>query len=156
MIRYALAAAALFVPIGLVAAQSDEGQPRWAANLVRKQQVIMHGVPQPYAGMRDRTADTSAKVRRGQVVFERNCAACHGWNGEGDGPDAFAQVPAPADLEWLRTTPKERAQPYLYWTVAEGGHAFDSAMPAFKTKLSRTDIWAAIAYLRAGMPRKTP
>ena len=35
---------------------------------------------------------------------------------------------------------EERADPYLYWTIAEGGAAFESEMPAFKQSLSREDI----------------
>lgn len=111
----------------------------------------MHGVPQPYSAL-DPTRDTAAKLARGRAVFNRECAACHGSTGQGTGPDAFAQVPAPADLEWLARTPKARAQPYMYWTIAEGGEQFESGMPAFKSKLPRTDIWAVVAYIRAGMP----
>jgi mono/diheme cytochrome c family protein len=29
-------------------------------------------------------------------------------------------------------------------------------MPAFKRSLPKRDIWAVIAYIRAGLPRKTP
>lgn len=157
MIRYAVALGVLALPLAAAAlAQSDEGPPRWAANIVRKQQVIMHGVPRPYAAMHDRTFDTGAKLQRGRAVFERNCAACHGWNGQGGGPEAFAQVPAPADLEWLEHTPKGPAQPYMMWTISEGGEKFESRMPAFKRQISRKDIWAVIAYIRAGLPRRTP
>lgn len=155
--RYLIGAAAILsLPLAAAMAQSDEGQPRWAANLVRKQQVIMHGLPQPYANMHDPGPDTSAKLRRGKMVFERNCAGCHGWNGQGSGPDAFAQIPAPADLEWLARTPKRSAQPFMYWTIAEGGEAFESGMPAFKGKLGTRDTWAVIAYIRAGMPLSSP
>jgi mono/diheme cytochrome c family protein len=156
MIRYVLAAAIVAVPVASAVAQSDEGPPRWAANIVRKQQVIMHGVPSPYAAMHDSTPDTRAKLQRGRMVFDRNCAACHGWSGQGAGPEAFAQIPAPADLEWLARTPRSRAQPYMYWTVAEGGRAFESEMPAFEGKLAKKDIWAVIAYVRAGLPRRSP
>jgi mono/diheme cytochrome c family protein len=154
--RYAIAAAVVALPIAAAMAQSDQGPPRWAANIVRKQQVIMHGVPRAYAAKHDPTADTAAKLRRGRAVFDRNCAACHGWSGEGTGPDAFAQIPAPADLEWLARTPKNRAEPYMYWTVAEGGRDFESEMPAYKNKLSNTDIWSVIAYIRAGLPHSSP
>ncbi len=41
----------------------------------------------------------------------------------------------------------------MYWTIAEGGRQFDSDMPAFKDRLSKQDIWAVIAYVRAGLPR---
>jgi len=156
MMRYVIAAAILALPVAAAVAQPDEGPPRWAANLVRKQQVIMHGVPQPYAGLRDPLPDSDSKLRRGRFLFDSHCAACHGWTGQGTGPEAFAQVPAPADLEWLAHTSKKRAEPYMYWTVAEGGKAFESEMPAFKNKLARKDIWALIAYVRAGLPRRSP
>jgi mono/diheme cytochrome c family protein len=155
MLRYVHAAAIVAAPVAAAVAQSDEGPPRWAANIVRKQQVIMRGVPAPYA-MHDPRSDTMAKLERGRAVFDRNCAACHGSSGQGTGPDAFAQVPAPADLEWLARTPKGRSEPYMYWTIAEGGQAFESEMPAFKGKLSRKDMWSVIAYIRAGLPHRAP
>ena len=142
--------------VGLAAGQPDEGPPRWAANIARKQQVIMHGLPPAYRNSRDPRPDTAAKLRRGRMLFDAHCTSCHGWTGEGTGPEAFAQVPAPADLEWLARTPKQRAEPYMYWTVAEGGRQFESGMPAFKDRLARKDIWAVIAYVRAGLPRRTP
>ena len=156
MLRYAIAAAILALPVAAAVAQSDEGPPRWAANIVRKQQVIMHGVPRPYTNMHDPEPATEAKLRRGRFLFDSHCTACHGWTGQGTGPEAFAQVPAPADLEWLARTPKSRAEPYMYWTVAEGGKPFESEMPAFKDKLGKKDMWAVIAYVRAGLPRSSP
>ena len=156
MPRYLTTAAISLLPLAAATAQSDEGPPRWAANIVRKQQVIMHGLPGPYATTRDPAPDTKAKLRRGRLVFDRNCSSCHGGNGEGGGPGAFAMVPAPADLEWLRNTPKARADPYMYWTISEGGREFESEMPAFKGKLSKNEIWSVISYIRAGLPRATP
>jgi mono/diheme cytochrome c family protein len=156
MIRRLAILALSCLPLTAAVAQADEGPPRWAANIVRKQQVIMHGLPRAYSAVHDPSPDTKAKLRRGRMVFERNCSSCHGWNGQGGGPGAFALVPAPADLEWLRNTPKKRADPYIYWTISEGGREFESDMPAFKNKLSRNDLWAVIAYIRAGMPRATP
>ena len=155
-IRWFLLLAISMLPVSTLPAQSDEGPPRWAANIARKQFVIMHGLPAAYNRVRDPSVDTSAKQQRGRRTFERNCSSCHGWNGEGGGPEAFALVPAPADLEWLRSTPKNRAGPYLYWTISEGGKEFESDMPAFKGKLSKSEIWSVIAYIRAGMPRATP
>jgi len=156
MLRYLLAAAIVAVPIAALAVPADEGPPRWAANIARKQNVIMYGVPRPYAALRDPTRDTDAKLRRGAVVFDRHCTACHGWNGQGGGPDAFALVPAPADLEWLARAPKSRSEPYIYWAISEGGQPVESDMPAFKTVLSKEDRWSLVAYIRSGMPRRSP
>ena len=70
MIRTVLAIAILGLPLAAAAAQTDEGPPRWQANIVRKQQVIMHGVPRPYSALRDPSPDTAAKLRRGRAIFD--------------------------------------------------------------------------------------
>jgi mono/diheme cytochrome c family protein len=41
---------------------------------------------------------------------------------------------------------------YLLWSIAEGGKPFGTAMPAFKDKLSREEIFMIVAYLRADLP----
>jgi hypothetical protein len=41
---------------------------------------------------------------------------------------------------------------YLYWTIAEGGGAFGTAMPAHKDALSADEIWSVIRFLKAGLP----
>lgn len=138
------------------AAQPDTGPPRWAASLVRKQLVILQGVPAPYGNLQDHSPDAPNKIRQGQVVFDQRCSACHGWTGHGAGPEAFALVPAPADLAWLSGPPQSRSKPYMYWAIAEGGSEFQSEMPAYKDHLSKEEIWAVIAYVSAGMPRATP
>ena len=112
----------------------------------------MAGIPRPYSAAHDPLPDTSAKLRRGAALFERHCASCHGWNGQGGGPEAFALVPAPADLEWLARTPKTRSGPYIYWSIAEGGREFEFDMPAFKGRMPKKDIWALVAYIRARSP----
>jgi mono/diheme cytochrome c family protein len=137
-------------------AQPGEDFSRWKANMARHQYAIMNGVPAPYDRMRDPIPDSPAKLRGGAMMFERQCSSCHGWSGQGNGPEGFFLVPAPADLEWLRNAPRERADGYLYWSIAEGGARFDSEMPAYKGRLSSEDIWALTAYLRAGMPYAQP
>ena len=156
MMHRLIAVAALCLPITAAAAQQDEGPPRWAANIARKQQVIMHGLPSAYANLRDPLPDTESKLRRGRFLFDGHCTGCHGWTGHGSGPEAFALVPAPADLEWLARSPKTPGEAYIYWSIAEGGRQFESDMPSFKDRLSRKDIWALTAYVRAGLPRSSP
>src|SRR5687768_14821023 len=144
----------------LIAVPSDEppeeSLSRWKANLARHQLVVMHGVPKPYDAIGDPTPDSSAKLRRGAAIFDRQCSSCHGWSGRGTGPEGFFLVPAPADLAWLAQKPTVKAEPYIYWSVAEGGTAFESEMPVFKYSLTQEDIWAVTAYLRAGMPYANP
>lgn len=158
MSRFLMFAALIALPASAVslAQPEEEGLSRWKANMARHQEVVMRGVPAPYAKMRDPTPDSEAKLRRGTMLFDRNCSSCHGWSGHGTGSEGFFLVPAPADLAWLAQKPKDRANPYIYWSIAEGGARFESDMPAYKNSLSRGDIWALTAYLRAGMPYASP
>lgn len=156
MFRYLIAGVVAVSSFAVAAAQSDMDRPRWMANMARHQKVIMNGVPAPYSVVRDPQSDTRAKLRRGAAIFDRHCASCHGWSGQGTGPEGFFLVLAPADLEWLAHAPKSKSDPYIYWSIAEGGQPFDSEMPAFKSTLSKRDIWSVTAYLRAGMPHASP
>lgn len=149
----AVLALAILSFAGSALAQSDTGPPRWMANIARHQQVILRGVPEPYSAMRDRTPVTPAKLREGAFLFDHHCAACHGIAGQSSGPEAIDLVPPPADLNWLARSPADKAEPYMFWSIAKGGQAFGSEMPAFKRDLDDGDIWSIIAYVRAGYPQ---
>ena len=62
--------------------------------------------------------------------------------------------PSPALKTYISRRPWA-ADEYLLWSVAEGGAAFGSSMPAFREQLTRQQIWQIIAYMRAGFPRGT-
>ena len=123
------------------------------AGMARNEAAMAGKVPAGYAGVRNPLPKTAATIERGARVYARHCASCHGATGLGDGPDGLALSPRPASLAWLSRMPIIRWDPFMYWTVAEGGAAFDTAMPAFRRKLSRDDRWAAIAYIQARLPR---
>lgn len=156
MIRFMFSGAAATLASVIALVQPEDSLSRWKANMARHQQTLMQGVPEPYGRMLDTSPDDTAKMRRGAALFDRHCSSCHGWSGRGTGPEGFFLVPAPADLEWLSKAPKAKSDPYIYWSIAEGGQAFDSEMPAFKQSLSKEDLWALTAYLRAGMPYASP
>ena len=162
MKRYAAAAALLLLAVGGVAiGQPKAGsaprspwgktEPGVLANLVRHQRVMIYGIPAPYRSLVDPLPRTQGKIARGAAVFRRNCAACHGMSGRGEGPERQRLSPPPANLAWLAHTPTSRSDPYMYWTIAEGGPPVGSEMPAFKRMLSRADIWSVIAYIREGL-----
>jgi mono/diheme cytochrome c family protein len=135
-----------------------EGQAQWGtigpwalATMRRQQRVVMYGIPAPYASLRDPLPNSADKLKRGAAVFRQHCVACHGPSGFGTGPAGKQLSPPPANLEWLARMPSSRSGPYMYWTIAEGGKQFESAMPSFKKVLSPRDIWSAIAYVRDGL-----
>lgn len=110
----------------------------------------MHsGLPSAYARKTNPLSPTSAVLAEGRKLYAANCAICHGAEGHGDGPQALTLKPPPADLSRTMSLPIARDD-FLYWTVADGGKQFGSAMPAFKSVLKPHEIWAVITALRSG------
>ena len=122
-------------------------------SMARHHVAMMGGVPAPYANLANPLPQNAATVERGARVYAANCASCHGITGRGDGADARKLNPRPANLARLSSMPMSRWDPLMYWTIAEGGAQFGTAMPAFKDSLSNDDIWAATAYIQARLPQ---
>lgn len=134
--------------------QSDADTP---ANLpkalrmpgVRHWHYMLRGVPEAYADARSSVPRTLDTLRMGAALYALHCATCHGPNGYGVQDDRQSLLPSPALLAFLIQKPIA-VDEYLLWSIAEGGAAFDSAMPAFRDVLSRDEIWQIVAYMRAG------
>jgi mono/diheme cytochrome c family protein len=77
-------------------------------------------------------------------LYEQNCATCHGATGRGDGPLAVALNPRPADFRVHMEAGHSDGE--LYAWVAKGVPG--TAMPAFEDRLSETDRWHIINYIR--------
>jgi mono/diheme cytochrome c family protein len=126
-----------------------------SGSMPRMHFAMMSGVPAPYNSMSNPLPRTRETVERGAKVYEQDCASCHGTTGLGNGPVGRTLSPPPANLAFLSQMPMVQWDPFMYWTVAEGGAQFGSAMPAFKGTLSKDDIWAVIAYVQARLPQTT-
>ena len=84
----------------------------------------------------------------GKILFDANCAACHGVDGVG-------KVLGAADFTDLRFA-DDRAPRDFYLTVTQG----KGSMPAWQGRLSQDERWAVIDYLRtfsydAALPGET-
>jgi mono/diheme cytochrome c family protein len=121
----------------------------------RNHAAMMGGLPAPYANLTNPLPQAAETVERGAKVYADNCASCHGPAGYGDGPAASKLNPRPADLAWLSRMPMSRWDPFMFWTVSEGGAPVGSAMPSFKDSLSVTDRWAVVGYIQAHLPQPT-
>jgi mono/diheme cytochrome c family protein len=83
-----------------------------------------------------------SSLAAGQKVYLKRCVACHGKTGNGDGPDAADLGIYPAKL----SDPRVRAETdgELFWKVTVG----KKPMPNYGSRLSPTDRWNVINYLR--------
>lgn len=123
--------------------------------LLRHTTYMNYGVPADYDGARSTLAHGTETIARGAGIYAAQCASCHGRDGLGDGDAENAVSPSPALLAFMIRRPISIDE-YLLWSIADGGAQFQSAMPAFRDTLSRDEIWAVIAYMRAGFPQTGP
>lgn len=78
---------------------------------------------------------------KGRAVYTANCARCHGGDGMGHtNMGEIMQAPDLTDAGWQG----RRSAARMIASVTNGR----GAMPAFKKKLSKSDIAAAVAYVR--------
>jgi mono/diheme cytochrome c family protein len=129
--------------------------PGWSGPgpMPRHHMAMMWGIPAPYTSMINPLPISRATVERGATVYAENCASCHGKTGLGDGEAGRDLSPPPGNLAWLSQMPMAQWDSFLYWTIAEGGVQFGTAMPAFKDTLAKDDIWAVTAYIQARLPQ---
>ena len=97
-------------------------------------------------------------VARGKVVYDEQCARCHGANLEGQ-PDwrhrlPNGRMPAPPHDPTGHTWHHSDKQLFDMTKVGPGAlvPGYQSDMPGFKDKLSDADIWAVLSYIESTWP----
>src|SRR5262249_9814961 len=90
-----------------------------------------------------------AVLRRGQTIYETQCAICYGPQGAGDGPAAVGFTLKPPSLQDAAMVAEMTPQ-YWLWRVSEGGAAEPykskgSVMPADKSTLAAEDRRGGVA-----------
>ncbi len=135
MKRWGIAALAVLLSWGTLSAAQAAGD--------------MHGVPKKYWDKRNPITASDETVKQGHVLYDEHCIRCHGPTGLGDGPDGSKIDPPPAPLAYTLHMPSSTA-PFMFWSIREGGHQFDTDMPSFFNTLTDEGIWKVILYLRSG------
>lgn len=80
----------------------------------------------------------------GERIYRRECEACHGIAGAGDGPAAGPLQPRPADLR-VHVAAGHSDGVFFYF-VSEGVRG--TAMPGFKDRLSESERWHVVNFIR--------
>jgi|GEM_PF-1817208 len=102
--------------------------------------------PVPFTARFERNGvpDTNETIDAARLLFQTNCAICHGPRGLGDGPAAFTLTPRPVNLQVH--VPLHPEGELHYW-ISEG--VAGTGMPAWKDKLTDEQRWQIVRYVQA-------
>jgi len=98
--------------------------------------------PATEAGKKNPVAVSESSLAAGQKIYAKRCVECHGKTGNGDGPDAADLGIHPAKLS--DPAIRQQTDGELFWKITVG----KKPMPKYGARLSPTDRWNAINYLR--------
>jgi mono/diheme cytochrome c family protein len=103
-------------------------------------------------------ADDPKLIARGKVVYDEQCASCHGKKLEGQ-PDwrhrlANGRMPAPPHDPTGHTWHHSDKQLFDMTKLGPGAlvPGYQSDMPGFQDKLSDGEIWAVLSYIESTWP----
>jgi len=99
--------------------------------------------PAAEARKKNPVAVSESSLAMGQKIYVRRCLPCHGKTGNGDGPDAADLGIHPAKLS--DPVIRQETDGELFWKITVG----KKPMPNYGTRLSLTDRWNVINYLRS-------
>ena len=99
--------------------------------------------PAAEARKKNPVAVSESSLAMGQKIYVKRCVACHGKTGNGDGPDAADLGIHPAKLS--DPVIRQETDGELFWKITVG----KKPMPNYGTRLSPTDHWNVINYLRS-------
>ncbi len=87
-------------------------------------------------------SQVSAAALRGKVVYDKECASCHGEAGKGDGPDGLYFKVRPSDL--TAKAIRSQSAEVLFVKVTSGR----TDMPGFENSLTEPARWDVVHYIQ--------
>ena len=93
---------------------------------------------------------TPAALAAGKTNYDSKCASCHGSNGDGKGDKAQGLWKTPTDFRNAAQMDR-RTDGDLYWVTSKGSWP----MPAFEDKLTATERWQVVDYIRTFASQNT-
>jgi mono/diheme cytochrome c family protein len=104
-------------------------QSKWSAPAVEAQK-------------KNPVAATESSLAAGRKIYSKTCAMCHGKTGDADGPAVIELNIHPAKLSDPQLATQSDGM--LFWKMTTG----KKPMPAYGKRLSETDRWNLVNYVR--------
>jgi cbb3-type cytochrome oxidase cytochrome c subunit len=122
------------------------GNKRTTTAFVQAPDEYMPTTPQGRGLAARKSVDTSsdAAANAGRGIYTQNCAACHGLEGRGNGPNAITLEKKPPNLtrDYYKQYPDEQ----WFYRISEG--VTGTRMPRFGEILTEEQRWYLVAYLK--------
>ena len=103
--------------------------------------------PAASAAKKNPIASTQESIAAGQKIYSKTCAMCHGKTGDADGPAVIELNIHPAKLSDPKLATESDGA--LFWKITTG----KKPMPAYGKRLSETDRWNLVNYIRT-LPKR--
>jgi mono/diheme cytochrome c family protein len=98
--------------------------------------------PAPDAAKTNSITPTQDSIASGRKIYLKTCALCHGKSGDADGPAVIELNIHPAKLSDPKLATESDGS--LFWKITTG----KKPMPGFAKRLSETDRWHLVNYIR--------
>ena len=135
--RFRLSVAVLFTVLiasALVARSEEQSKQKWSA-------------PAAEAQKKNPVAATESSLAAGRKIYSKTCSMCHGKTGDADGPAVIELNIHPAKLSDPKLATESDGS--LFWKITTG----KKPMPTFGKRLSETDRWHLVNYIRT-LPKR--
>lgn len=88
--------------------------------------------------------NASASANAGRGIYTQNCAACHGLEARGNGPNSISLEKKPANF--TRPFYKQYPDDFWFYRISEG--VAGTRMPRWQMTLTEEQRWYLVAYLK--------
>jgi mono/diheme cytochrome c family protein len=108
-------------------------------------------IPPDAASEKNPLTPSPKVIEEGKDQYSHHCEKCHGKKGLGDGPDVDRKdrKSRPANLAMSRNP-----DGVMFYKIWNGRH--DPRMPAFKSEMTRDEVWQTIAYITSSLRSQPP
>jgi mono/diheme cytochrome c family protein len=134
--RFRLSVAVLFTVLiasARVALSEEQSKEKWSA-------------PATEAQKKNPVAASESALAAGRKLYSKTCTMCHGKTGDADGPAVIELNIHPAKLSDPKLNESDGS---LFWKITTG----KKPMPAYRKRLSETDRWNLVNYIRT-LPKR--
>jgi len=103
--------------------------------------------PAAEAQKKNPVAASESSLAAGRKIYTKTCVMCHGKTGDADGPAVIELNIHPAKLSDPKLATESDGS--LFWKITTG----NKPMPAYGKRLSETDRWNLVNYIRT-LPKR--